>query len=213
MDKDEITSPYELFDVTLTGNVKPGFKTEQVILSVARLFKLPAEKVSPLFNGSPCVIKQNIPHKAAFQYQQKLDQLGAQVRLKRRPVVAPSPEFSLVPEGEEQTAFETLASRLAQGVEVSCAQCGTVQKHSPYCSGCGKQLIGSLVLAPPPAAPRRRPIFWLGLIAMLIAVLDFSRLQLNLFPQFDLIWFAPALALLGVGLIVLDRIGLNKTAS
>lgn len=72
------------FDIVFRGETRDGFAAGQVRDAFAQLFKLPAERVAPLFSGKPCVIKKDLTEADAAKYREVLNRIGADVELRER---------------------------------------------------------------------------------------------------------------------------------
>ena len=166
-------SQYDRFDVVLTGQTQMGVDQNKVITSLTEILQCPRMQMAEIFSRQErWIIKKNIPHKTAYEIQQKIERIGAEVILIRRVSLEKETEFSLVPEGEEQTPFDVLAKRLQHGEQISCKHCGTRQSNAPYCIHCGKQLIGRISIEPDTSTKKTGVAT--GLIVLAIFLIGFG---------------------------------------
>jgi len=143
---DQNQSAKHLYHVILEGDVVDAKDKQIVAAALAKQFNLTEAKCIELLDGQPKIIRRDMAHREAYQLQQALLQLGAKAQLQviaafERPV-----DYSLVPEGEEQSSFEDLNQRLQQGELVACSRCGTAQPLAPRCIECGSQLIARKIV-------------------------------------------------------------------
>lgn len=78
--------PESLFDIVFRGDLMPGHKLPEVKARLARLFKIDAARVEPLFSGAAVVLKRNLDRATADKYVAALQAAGAAVSA--RPVQA-----------------------------------------------------------------------------------------------------------------------------
>lgn len=133
-----------IYSVVLSGNLKSGFETEQVIDAFARLFKLPPEKASRII-GTEFVIKREVGLPIAKTYQEKLANIGIEVVVKQHGAPA---ELELAPiePPPSSTGGDALGAPLGSD-EMICPKCELRQARADECSGCG--VIISKVPPPP----------------------------------------------------------------
>ena len=136
---------YNHFNLITSGRIKPGHPKQQVIQQVAELFQVPRASVKTLLNGQKTVLKKDLPHKKAYQYLNALQSLGVEASIERIIIEELSPQYSFVPQGEEQTPYSQLSERLRQGEKIACSKCQFVQPLAPICQECGKPLLGKVV--------------------------------------------------------------------
>ena len=60
--------PESLFDIVFRGDLMPGHKLPEVKARLARLFKIDAARVEPLFSGAAVVLKRNLDRATADKY-------------------------------------------------------------------------------------------------------------------------------------------------
>jgi hypothetical protein len=89
--------------------------------SIARLFRLPEEKVERLFCRAPLVVKDGVGREAAEKIAQALESCGARARLE--------------PVAEEAA---TPQAALRSGRIMTCPACGQNQPEAETCLFCGK---------------------------------------------------------------------------
>lgn len=66
-----------LFEIVFSGEVLPGFASEQVKSNLARLFQADESRVATLFSGRRLVLKSNLDAGAAEKYRATLERAGA----------------------------------------------------------------------------------------------------------------------------------------
>ncbi len=131
----------DVYKVITLGELEEGFNKAQAVKILQTEFALSKEKATSLIEQSEKIVKQDLTHKKAYLYQQKLAKAGLKSRLQRVAVYEKPTEFTIVPDGEETTPFHELAARHEQGETVICKHCNTEQPLTPYCCECKKQLI------------------------------------------------------------------------
>lgn len=65
------------FQIVFSGVTVPGADREQVKRNLAQLFKVPAERIEPMFSGRRVVVKKGLPQEMAAKYQAALRKAGA----------------------------------------------------------------------------------------------------------------------------------------
>jgi hypothetical protein len=73
----------ERYRIVLTGMTKPGFKTQEVIVELSCLFKIPVDRVRPLLVGEPSVIRRDLTLEKAEHLLSKIERRGAECSLKK----------------------------------------------------------------------------------------------------------------------------------
>lgn len=141
-------SAYDHYKVFVTGRVVDNQDPVMVAKKLSQLFKIPENKTQSMLQGKPCVLKEDVSHSIAYKYHQQVTACGAEVKIVRIPHAEKAPSFTLVPEGEEQTQFEALQDKLAQGKMVECSYCGKQQALASNCKKCGKILIARVIDKP-----------------------------------------------------------------
>ncbi|TQV87909.1 hypothetical protein [Aliikangiella coralliicola] len=195
---------YDHYNVILTGSIKQGFDIEDVKTGVANLFKTSPQKISPLLNGNPTVIKRDIPHKKAYHYQQLLEKNGAETQIHRIVVQEKETTFTLVPEGEETTPYEELAEKQGHGEIVTCGNCHTEQLLAPYCTNCGTPLNESNIL--PSGQSAGMPIFIaIGFLLIVFGLADYGLYYLEIIDLTGIRWLPIPSAFLGFIFILLGK--------
>jgi len=139
----------DTYDVISEGQILPGFSKKRVSDNLQLLFKKDKESIASIISGKPIRVKSKLKHQEAYSFQQVLSKAGLKARINRIPAQEQTIDFSLVPEGEENTPYQELAERHKQGETVVCKHCKCEQKIAPYCSECGKQLIAKAGAMPP----------------------------------------------------------------
>lgn len=97
------------FDIVFCGETRDGFAPDAVRDAFGRLFKLPVERIAPLFSGKPCVIKKDLSEADAAKYREVLNRVGAEVELRAREAAPttdtqpPPAATGATPAAEEQT--------------------------------------------------------------------------------------------------------------
>lgn len=165
-----------IYNVVLSGNTLKGFKQDAVIKAISNVLNISTEAVLPLFRGKPTIILRELSHTQARLKILELKQLGAMATLSR---TAPdkSNQFSMVPDGEEQTSFDILAERHKKGEKIACKNCATQQIISAKCIKCGKQLFGSSIKEDASNVKNtKKALFFLKIAAILL----FSGLSIYL---------------------------------
>lgn len=69
------------YKVIFSGAIAPGAEPEKVKRNVAALFKVPPERIVPLFSGKPVVLKKNLDKATALKYIVALKRAGALARV------------------------------------------------------------------------------------------------------------------------------------
>ncbi|WP_395377175.1 hypothetical protein [Marinicella sp. W31] len=77
------------YQILFKGKTVRGYDAEKAKQNFAKLFKLPAQKVDVLFNGSERVLKKSLTLQQANDFRAKLKQFGIRVSLKQNVVEAP----------------------------------------------------------------------------------------------------------------------------
>ena len=73
----------ERYRIVLTGMTLPGFTTQEVIVELSCLFKIPVERVRPLLVGEPSIIRRDLPLEKAERLRNKIERRGAACSLKK----------------------------------------------------------------------------------------------------------------------------------
>jgi len=120
------------YSVVLSGDLKSGFDADSVIEAFAKLFKLSPEKAGAIV-GSHTVLKREVDLKVAKAYQQRLAEIGLDVKLKRHGGID---ELALEPVVEPGSVPADDAEPLDPG-EMICPKCELRQAKADECSGCG----------------------------------------------------------------------------
>ena len=197
------------YNVVFDGTIQEGRTRYKVIGALAELFAKERETIEALFDKAPVIIKPEVDHKTAYQFQQQVLQTGANAQLQRIATQEIDPEYSLVPEGEENTPFEELEKRLAEGEEVVCKHCNSIQPLAPYCGNCGAQLIASNLHVPQADAPAQKSNPWLltfGLMLLVLAAADFSLKYWDIYSLTAVSWSPYVSAALGFVLLVFAKL-------
>ncbi|WP_196139398.1 hypothetical protein [Aliikangiella sp. G2MR2-5] len=134
-------STQDTYTVLLSGSLNGKYPAKIAHGKLAALFKLSQAEISSLLAGAPKEVKSGLSHQQAYKYQQMLKATGFEASLLRVPAIEKSAEFSLVPEGEENTPYRDLLKKYNDGEIVECKKCGVRQPLMPYCQNCGKQLV------------------------------------------------------------------------
>jgi len=72
----------ERYDIVFRGDIIEGFFLQQVKTDLARLMKVEADAVAPLFSGRPERLKKNVDLATAEKYRVVLQKIGMRVDLK-----------------------------------------------------------------------------------------------------------------------------------
>jgi len=134
------------YSVILSGNLKPGFETDQVIAAFARLFMVPFDQATRVV-GTEYVVKEEVTLQKAEAYRERLDGIGLEVRLQRHDVIdGLSLEPIALPAEEEAAAAEV--SRPLPAGHMRCPACNLEQPEAEQCSGCGVYMRKVMPAAP-----------------------------------------------------------------
>ena len=117
------------YSVLLSGDLKSGFKAEQVVDAFARLFKLTPEKAGAII-GKRFVVKHEVELSVAKAYEEKLLAIGVDVRLEQDGGID---ELELEP---VQPPLSKDGVQIEAG-EMICPKCDLKQAKAEECSGCG----------------------------------------------------------------------------
>ena len=134
-----------LFNLVTQGQIKTDFSRTRVIMQTAKLLSISKQQAETLFNGQEHIIQKELAHSTAYEWRNKLEDIGVITRLDRFAQKHKPTEFSLVPEDEEQTTYDELNEKLEQGDQIVCQHCSHQQPLAPHCNQCGKQLIGKII--------------------------------------------------------------------
>lgn len=121
------------YQVIATGDIKPGFDSDEVKLAFAALFNTTAELAQSYLNKHSKVIKQSLDLDTAQKYQTALEKIGVDVCLQCEEAAdnANSPSaFTLVPIGNENDSSEDAQT-------ICCPKCYAEQEKSIECKSCG----------------------------------------------------------------------------
>ena len=77
------------YQILFKGKTVRGYEPEKAKQNFAKLFKLPAQKVDILFDGSERVLKKSLTLQQANDFRAKLKQFGIRVSLKQNAVETP----------------------------------------------------------------------------------------------------------------------------
>lgn len=200
-------SNYDHYKVILSGATLPGYSKNAAARKIAKVFNQPFRQAKQLLEGTATVIKQDIPHKKAYQLQQTILSCGAEVTIERIPVAEIETGFSLVPEGEEQTPYKDLAERFAKGERVTCGYCNTQQKIGPYCVECGKQLIGRVATSEPQAKTTepKLGLIILGLVLLMLGIIHALGVHLELITEHSQWWLSAGSVGGGILMMILGK--------
>ena len=129
------------YSVVLSGKIKSGFESNEVIDAFANLFKLPLEKAEKLV-GTSFVIKKEVELKVAKNYKDRLSAIGLDVALKRHGGIdalslEPVPEKEEQPEQMAETQQAATATKPPVPGVMICPKCNLEQSKAEECSGCG----------------------------------------------------------------------------
>lgn len=108
------------YNVIFYGEVAEGRTLGEVKNNVATMFKLTPEQIEQLFTREPAIIKANVDHQTAVQYQTAFNRAGAVCHIE---VVEKAPEENVSESLEQKTML--------------CPKCGFEQKVSEECMRCG----------------------------------------------------------------------------
>ncbi len=97
------------YQVTLTGELKPGIDRGTAISEFCKMFKLSVDKGEQTFARAPVVIKKNVDEASATAFHNALEKIGlvAQIEQQGSPVVKPVESASNDPEPATASAAHT----------------------------------------------------------------------------------------------------------
>ena len=132
------------FQVVFRGRRVEGSDPVEVKEKLARLFKIPVEKVNPMFLGKRVVIKKGVDEATARKYQAAMRQCGALAEIE--PVnIAPSPAETetrdIRPPGGDDLDDVTLAEYGATIVEARPVEAPDIDTSSISMAGVGETIV------------------------------------------------------------------------
>lgn len=113
------------YKVVFSGQALPGAELSTVKANVQSLFQLSDEKTERLFSGQPKILKSGLTQAQAKQYQQRLNDAGAEVEVIS--VAAETPPY----ESDEPNSAPTLAA----GPDFETTEPQPMQQAEPESSG------------------------------------------------------------------------------
>ena len=111
------------YNLVLSGDILSGFEVTKVVDAFAQMFKLSPEKANSKV-GSRAVIKKEIELRVAESYQQKLSEIGIEVKLKKHGEVS---ELSLEPMQQRVSSTDGAEQHLLEAGQMLCPKCKFLQ--------------------------------------------------------------------------------------
>ena len=141
----------ERYNVVLSGSILDGMELVNVKRAFIKTFKIRKEQADKMFVGQEKVLKKNLDHKSAYHYKRVINELGAEVEIKRvkRDLTQGLSCLSLV------SAESGGQQQMHSSNDSNCCSCCGVRKESSSvsCSACGV-LHPSAHVAPASASVR-----------------------------------------------------------
>lgn len=134
------------YSVVLSGNLKPGFETKQVIAAFAKLFVVPFDQATRVV-GTEYVVRKDVTLEQAEVYRARLDGIGLEVKLQRHDDIDGLSLAPIADRADDEAAAADRPRPLPDG-HMRCPACHLEQPEAEQCSGCGVYM--RKVMPPPP---------------------------------------------------------------
>ena len=135
------------YQITLTGELKPGTERDAAVSEFAKLFKLAPEKSEEIFSRAPVILKKGADEQTAKAFQNALDKIGLVAQIEPQgdelappapnvPGESPSPTpaaeqpgFKFIIEGQPDYAMLTVQLPAGETVKVEASAMATMDTN------------------------------------------------------------------------------------
>ncbi|MCF6280779.1 MAG: hypothetical protein L3J28_01005 [Candidatus Polarisedimenticolaceae bacterium] len=120
---------FDQYDIFFSGQLIEGSDETAARKKLAVLFKLPLERVEPLFSGKPVAVKRGVDMDTAVKYRTAFRDAGALIEIKPA-ASAGTTEAAPIPEAAPTT--EQKPPEPSSGLSLNPANTGTLEDCAPH---------------------------------------------------------------------------------